>query len=178
MYLRANIQKQINSKVRNFKKPKILKTMGLFDKIFSSNKTEFKYSPLTEQEAWVAVIYGCMAVDGEVSDSEIDKFVNLISFKQQFINFNIVDLYRTAAFAHRQIGSKGLIESSASKISNDYKPTVFAIVMELLLADGILQNKEQEIAEYLSDALQLQADLAQKIVEVILIKMKGNIMID
>lgn len=62
-------------------------------------------------------------------------------------------------------------------ISEQNKATLFALVMELLLADGILESKEKEIIEYLSTALNLQSDIAQKIVEVMLIKNYGNIVI-
>lgn len=151
--------------------------MGLFDKIFSSNKAEYKYEPASEQEAWIAIIFGCMAVDGEVSEVEIHKFANLIMFKQQFQHVKILDLFRNSAGAHRHIGSKGLIDASVDKISESYKATLFAIVMELLLADGVIDVKEEEIAEYLSAALKLDAALSQRIVEVILIKMKGNVVI-
>jgi uncharacterized tellurite resistance protein B-like protein len=151
--------------------------MGLFDKIFNSSNTTITYSPKSEQEAWIAIMYACISVDGNVSDAETDKLCQLVVFKTFFKGKNIVDYYKPAFLAHKQIGSKALIDSSASMISEQNKATLFALVMELLLADGILESKEKEIIEYLSTALNLQSDIAQKIVEVMLIKNYGNIVI-
>ena len=150
--------------------------MGLFDKIFKANTVAFSYTPKSEQEAWIAIMYGCIAVDGEVSESEVDALLRLVVFKSLFENHDIKSSYVNALSAYKQIGSKGLIDSSSAKVGSD-KATLFALVMELLLADGVLGSKEEEIAEYLTTSLSLDADLAQKIVEVMLIKNKGNIVV-
>jgi uncharacterized tellurite resistance protein B-like protein len=121
--------------------------MGLFDKIFASSTTTVAYAPKTEQEAWIAVMYACIAADGEVSDAEIDKLCQIVVFKTIFHGKEIVEYYKPAMTAHKQIGSKSLIDSSVSKISDNNKPIVFALVMELLLTDGILGAEEKEIAE-------------------------------
>lgn len=151
--------------------------MGLFDKLFSSSTSTITYSPKSEHEAWIAVMYGCIAADGDVSDAEIDKLCQLVVYKTMFSDKNIIDYYKPALIAHKQIGSKSLIDSSISLIKDADKPTIFALVMELLLADGILGEKEKEILEYLTDLLKIESELAQKIVEVMLIKNKGNVII-
>lgn len=152
--------------------------MGLFDKLFNSNPSTVTYSPKNEQEAWVAIMYACIAADGDVSEAETDKMIQFFVFKTMFTGHDIIeDLYKPALTAQKQIGSKVVIDSSTSLISEDGKPTLFALVMELLLADGILGDQEQEIAEYLSESLQLESTLARNIVEVMLIKNKGNVVI-
>jgi uncharacterized tellurite resistance protein B-like protein len=151
--------------------------MGLFDKLFNSPQTQVVYSPKNEQEAWVAIMYGCIAVDGDVSDAEIDQLVRTLVLKTLFNGHKVVDYYSTAMKFHKQIGSKGLIDNCAAKVSADNKATLFALIVELLLADGILAEKEKEIIDYLSTALSIDSELAYKIVEVILIKMKGNIVL-
>ena len=151
--------------------------MGLFDKLFSSTTSTITYSPKSEQEAWIAVMYACIAADGDVSDAEIDKLCQLVVYKSMFSGKEIIEYYKPAMIAHKQIGSKALIDSSVSLIQENNKPTVFALIMELLLADGILGDKEKEILEYLTESLKLASDMAQKIVEVMLIKNNGNIVI-
>lgn len=153
--------------------------MGLFDKLFNSTPSTVTYSPKNEQEAWIAIMYACMAADGDVSEAETDKMVRFLVFKTMFQGHNIVeDLYKPAMTAQKQIGSKAVIDSSTSLIGEDGKPTLFTLVMELLLADGILGDQEQEIVEYLSESLKLESALAQKVVEVMLIKNKGNVIIN
>jgi uncharacterized tellurite resistance protein B-like protein len=152
--------------------------MGLFDKLFNSNPSTISYSPKNEQEAWVAIMYSCMATDGEVSEIEVDKLVNFLVFKTMFKGHNVIeDLYKPALRAQKQIGSKEVIDSSVSLIKDESKPTLFALVMEILLADGVLGPDEKEIAEYLTNALSLNPEMAQKIVEVMLIKNQGNIVL-
>lgn len=151
--------------------------MGLFDKVFSSTPTKVTYSPKNEQEACIGIMYACLATDGDVSDIEIEKLTSMIGFKQNFQGHDIVASYKTAMVTHKQVGSKAIIDSSVSKVSADNKPTLFAMIMELLLADGILADKEKEIAEYLSTSLQLDSNTAQKIIEVMLIKNKDNMVI-
>jgi uncharacterized tellurite resistance protein B-like protein len=152
--------------------------MGLFDKLFNSNPSTVTYSPKSEQEAWVAIMYACIAADGDVSEAETDKMIQFLVYKSMFKGDNIIeDFYKPAMIAQKQIGSKLVIDSSTSLITDDDKPTLFALVMELLLADGILGDQEQEIVEYLSESLKLESTFAHKIVEVMLIKNKGNVVI-
>jgi len=152
--------------------------MGLFDKLFNSNPSTIVYAPKNEQEAWVAIMYACIAADGNVSEAETDKMLQFLVFKSMFKGHNIIeDLFKPAMTAQKQIGSKVVIDSSASLIGEDGKPTLVALVMELLLADGILGDQEQEIAEYLSASLNLESTLAHEIVEVMVIKNKGNVVI-
>ena len=150
--------------------------MGLFDRIFNSN-AGIIYKPNNDKEAWVAILYACMSVDGEVSNIEIDNMVKSLVFKQKFQNVQIIDYYKPAMVAQNKIGSKAIIDSSISLILNEDKPTLFCLVMELLLADGHLGDKEKEIAEYLTSLLELDISVATSIVEVMLIKNKGNVIL-
>jgi uncharacterized tellurite resistance protein B-like protein len=151
--------------------------MGLFDRIFSAQTTQINYSPSNQQEAAIAIMYSCMAVDGNVSDVETDRLLQFAVFKEQFNNHPIVDYFKKAAFSQRTLGSRSIIETSAPWIDSKFAPTLFCMIMDLALSDGILDEKEKEIAEFLSSALKLDEELASKIVEVMLIKNEGNIFI-
>lgn len=150
--------------------------MSLFD-THTQSDTSFIYAPLSEQEAWIAVMYACMAVDGEISDTEIDKMCELLIIKKLFNNKDLADYYEPVMKAHNLVGSRSIIDNSVSMIHPSDKPTLFALTMEILLADGILGDNEKKIAEYLSVALELSDDLAKKIVDVMLLKNKGNFII-
>ncbi len=151
--------------------------MGIFDTLFHSTPSTITYAPQSEQEAWVSVMYACIAADGEISDTETDKLCELLVVKTLFHNRDIADYYHNSMLAHKQLGSKILIDSSVSAIQESNKPTLFTLTMELLLADGILGEKEKEIAEYLTEALALNPETARKIVEVMLIRNSGNFVI-
>ena len=151
--------------------------MGLFDKIFKSTETSFIFKPQNEQEAWIGIMYSCIAVDGDVSEAEIDKLAQIAVFKQNFQGHDIAAYHRNILSAHKQIGSKVLIDNCAQFIKGESKPTLFALIMELLLSDGILGEKEKERVEYVSQVLSLDNDTSSKIVEVMLIKNKWNVII-
>jgi hypothetical protein len=151
--------------------------MGIFDTLFRSTPSTITYAPQSEQEAWIAIMYACMAADGEISDTEIDKLCELLVVKTLFRNKEIADYYQPAMLAHKHVGSKILIDSSVSLIQENNKATLFTLTMELLLADGILGEKEKEIAEYLTAALALDPETSRKIVEIMLIRNNGNFVI-
>lgn len=151
--------------------------MGIFDSHVQSTTTTIIYTPQSEQEAWMAIMYACMAVDGEISDTEIDKMCELLVAKTLFHNKEIADYYESVMKAHNLAGSRSIIDNSVPMIDESNKPTLFALTMEILLADGILGDNEKKIAEYLSIALELSDDIAKKIVDVMLLKNKGNFII-
>ena len=151
--------------------------MELFNQALSSEHSDDIYLPKNEQEAWIAVIYACMAADEKISEHEIDKLGELLVYKVMFRGHELKQYYKPPMIAYKQLGSKGLIDSGVSKISDENKPTLFAITLDLLLSDGVLRDKEKEIIEYLSSALNIEEILAQNITKVLLIKNKGNVII-
>ncbi|QNF31598.1 TerB family tellurite resistance protein [Adhaeribacter swui] len=148
--------------------------MGLFDTVLKPSQPTVVYTPQSEAEAWIAIMFSCMAVDDDISNAETEKLSQIMVYKALFRNHDTVELYKTAMTRQLQLGSKELIDRSVDKVSAENKPTLFALIVELLLADGILADKEKEITDYLVSALDLDESLATKIIEVILIKNKGN----
>jgi uncharacterized tellurite resistance protein B-like protein len=151
--------------------------MGIFDKIFSSNSGEpvtEGYNPLSDYEAWVAILYASISVDGEVSAAEIDSILRLLLFKNKFADIDILPFYKNALQAKSRYGSKNLIDNSALLIKEEDRPTVLALAAELMFSDGTIADKEKELLEYIARQLGLEESLATKIIEVIVIKNKDN----
>lgn len=149
--------------------------MGLFDRLFNSNTyAKNGYTPKSEHEAWVAILYACIAVDGDTSDAENDTLVRLVMFKERFDDVDIVALYKIAMEVKRQTGAQYIIDQSAPLIKTDDRPTLFAMATELVLADGIIADDEKELLEYVAVKLNLDIKVATNIIDVILIKNKGN----
>lgn len=149
--------------------------MGLFDKLFNANSyAKNGYTPKSEHEAWVAILYSCIAVDGDTSDAENDALVRLLVFKERFDDVDIVAMYKTAMEVKRQTGPQYIIDQCAPYIQADDRPTVLALATELVLADGFITSEEQELLEYVATKLNVDIQVATNIIEVILIKNKGN----
>ncbi|NBB26730.1 tellurite resistance TerB family protein [Cellulophaga sp. BC115SP] len=156
--------------------------MGIFDKFFknASSESKFVYTPKSEQEAWVAILYACAGAEGNVSDVEIEKISSVVVLKTLFNPYKtqlVPTLFKPVIDAFKQVGSKALIDSSAPLIADENKATLFCLVFDLLLADGTLGEGEKEIAEYLIEKLNLDSGIAEKIIEVLLIKNKYAVVI-
>lgn len=142
--------------------------MGILSKLFGS-KTIETYAPKSEQEAWIGVMYASMHIDDHISDKELEEMFELLEKQPLFKDKHVADYYQPVMLADRRIGSYNLIDACAEGISENHKAVLFELIMKLLLVDGKLKTKEEEIAEYLMKALQLDFALARKIVDDLLI---------
>ncbi|MCC9136966.1 tellurite resistance TerB family protein [Pontibacter silvestris] len=145
---------------------------GIFRKTGKSPHST--YSPQNEQEAWIAIMHACIAVDDDVADEELDELAETLAGKALFEGHDVLAYSKAVFYTHTQIGSKRLIDYAVDKISPENRATLFAQTIQLVLADGILEDRERELVGYLYSALDLDADLANKIVDVILILNKDN----
>lgn len=145
--------------------------MKIITKLFGSSPSSAKtYTPKSEQEAWIAIMYASMHIDGHIADSEIQKMFDIVEKLPMFKKKQVVDYYQPALLAHRKVGSYNLIDGSIGLIQEDQKVLLFDLIMQLLLADGKLLQKEKEVAAYLTTALELDFDTAKKIVDDMLSK--------
>jgi tellurite resistance protein len=145
--------------------------MGLFDRTYKP--AQLSYSPANEQEAWIAIMHACIAVDEEVADEELEELSETLASKPLFEGHEVREYYRTVLFTHARIGSKLMIDTSVEKIPAANKPYLFAASLELLIADGILAAKEEELIRYLTSALELEEAVAEKIIKNILDQGQG-----
>lgn len=147
--------------------------MGIFDKKYSK-ATTISYTPTNEQEAWIAIMHACIAVDEDVADEELEELAQTLAYKPMFDGHDVREYYKAVLLAHARIGSKQLIDNSVEYISTARKYDLFALTIELVLADGVLANKEEELISYISSALDLEEETAKKIVNKRLSDHKGN----
>jgi hypothetical protein len=136
--------------------------MGLLDQTFKS--TAVPYSPRNEQEAWIAVMHASIAVDEVVAEEELEELAQTLASKTLFEGHDVREYYRSVLLAHAELGSKHLIDNSVEVLSAANKSELFALTIELLLADGILADPEAELIRYLTSALDLEEETAQAIV--------------
>lgn len=150
--------------------------MGLFDQFIKTTK-DIIYKPHSDLEAWIGILYACMSSDGVVSDVEIDSLSRMIVHKQKFSGIDISPLYDSVSEAKLKIGGIGLVEACAEFINEGDKDTLFSMAIEIVLADGILDKDEEKIIEIIADRMRIDTGLVEKIIQVMLIRNKGNIVI-
>lgn len=147
--------------------------MKIIKKIFGTSKSPKIpkiYTPECEQEAWIAIMYACMHIDGHISDSEIETMFHILEEQPLFHRKHVADYYRPAMLAHKKIGSDALIDQSVVLIKEENKVILFGLIMKLVLADGVLTDTEKEIAEHLTKAMHLDMKVAKQIVDELLVQ--------
>ena len=147
--------------------------MSLFENIDNSN---LKKIETTEYEAWIGILYACMSSDGEISESEINYLINSINSKEKFLGIEISPFYEKAIVKKSEIGQLKLLDYYCQFIAEEDKPTVFCLAVDIVLSDGELHGEEKNVIEIISKRFNLNQDLASRIIEVILIKNKGNLL--
>lgn len=150
--------------------------MGLFDQFIKKTK-DIIYKPHSDLEAWNGILYACMSSDDVVSDVEIDALSRMIVHKQKFSGVDISPLYELVSEAKLKVGGIGLVEACVEFINESDKDTLFSMAMEIVLADGILEKDELKVIELIADRMKIDPELVQNIVQVMLIRNRGNVRI-
>lgn len=129
----------------------------------------------TDCEAWVGILYSCIAADNQITDSETATLTRILHSKEKFIGIDIAPLYAKSFNLKIEMGQLKHLSACCKLIEEEYRETVFALALEVLLADGKLEKEEKSIIEILSNRLKIEAGMTSKIIEVIFLKNKGNI---
>lgn len=151
--------------------------MGIFDNFEPKKNGSNQYTPANEAEAWVGVLFACVAVDQDVTSMEADTMSRVLLKKQIVQDQDLTQLYKAVFNRFPYVGSKAMIDGAVAFIPADSRPTVFTLACEVVLADSIMTEGEQELLTYLADALDLPGEILSKIIEVYLIRNRGNIAI-
>jgi uncharacterized tellurite resistance protein B-like protein len=129
----------------------------------------------SEFEAWVGILYSCISADSQITESERASLSRLLYSKQKFSGIDIAPLYVKSSHLRAELGQLKYISACCELINEADKETVFALALEVLLADGMLEKEEKNVIEVLSNHLKIDAAMTNKIIEVIFLKNKGNI---
>ena len=114
----------------------------------------------TEQEAAVAILFGCLHHSGKpVQNRHIEHLSRMLLLSQKFAHSDLQSLAEKTLALLKAFGSRTVIEHSAPLISESFKETLFAMVCELMTNDGELNEAESEIvgltALYLGVSIEL-----------------------
>lgn len=145
--------------------------MSLFEDINNKNDDQVT----SEFEAWVGILYSCLSADNQITDSETATLSRILHSKQKFIGIDIAPLYAKSFNLRMELGQLKYISACCELIKEEDKETVFALALEVLLADGTLDKEEKNVIEVLSNHLKIEAGMSSKIIEVIFLKNRGNI---
>jgi hypothetical protein len=134
------------------------------------------YEMLSPAEAFAAVTLSAIAVDGYLADEEIEGLINALTRMHLFKSYSgeVMRrmLHRLFGILRRD-GFKALVNSAKSSLPNELQEPAFAVATDLILADGIVTDQEQEFLDELHFDLGISKETAMKITEVMMIKNRG-----
>ena len=142
---------------------------------FEDKNNSNQNAVISEFEAWVGILYSCLSADNQITDSETATLSRILHSKQKFIAIDIAPLYAKSFHLRTEMGQLKYISACCELIKEEDKETVFALALEVLLADGTLDKEEKNVIEVLSNHLKIKAGMTSKIIEVMFLKNKGNI---
>lgn len=148
--------------------------MGLFDKILGGQPAE--PVKLTPAEGVIGVILMAIAADGEITEEEQVGFLaigNRMELLSDLSSDQFTAILRKLQGVAKKEGAPALLAKAAAALSPELRETAFALAIDLVLADGTVEDEEKAVAASLQAALQISDDLAVKIVEVLAIKNRG-----
>lgn len=147
--------------------------MGLFDRLTAGESAD---APFNRQEGFAAIMLAVVAADGDISDEEVQDFVTRVSRMKLFggqpsADFNqmVEKLFRVL----RKSGPLELIKRGAPALIPELRETAFAVTVDMIFADGVVEDDEKALVERLQGELDIADALAAQILDVMIIKHRG-----
>jgi hypothetical protein len=131
---------------------------------------------LSLPEAYAAVLVAAISADGSFGVDEANRLKTILSTSRLFeeaVQARDVDVVERALNLLTDHGVVAVLEASGAAITPELRPTVFAVVADLVLADGRVDGREKAFVDQLQAALHVDDATAVKIVEVLIIKNRG-----
>lgn len=148
--------------------------MGLFDKVLDNISGE-KIS-LSNAESFAGILLGTVSADGYISDEEKSSLWNKLDTMKLFSNWSdeqFNSMFNKLFGIQKKQGNDQLLKLCSSFLIPELKETAFAVAVDLVLADGSVEEAEKQFLINLQSILEIDENLAVKIIEVLAIKNKG-----
>jgi uncharacterized tellurite resistance protein B-like protein len=147
--------------------------MSIFDQAVS--RTDAGNPITSEFEGFLGLLYAGITSDGKQKSSEINLALDIMIHKKMFTGADTHNWIPKAKSVYDAVGNEEkFINYAADKISPPLRPMVFATIVDMMLSDGEVVEAEKRTLEHMQSALKIDDALALKIIEVIVIKNKGN----
>ena len=147
--------------------------MSLFDR--ASGSQSRVQNALSQPEAFAAIALIAVASDGNLSkkqSSDIYKALSNLKPLNSQSEDDMQSMFEVLSGIIRHEGVNNLFDTAKDSLSEDLREAAFAVATDLVLADGILAEEQDFLIE-LYQALRIQGETGQKIIEVMFIKNRG-----
>ncbi|MEM7556735.1 MAG: tellurite resistance TerB family protein [Cyanobacteria bacterium P01_A01_bin.84] len=127
----------------------------------------------SSQEAFAAIALLAIAPDGHLSREQTESTSVTLSRIRLFHNYSpdsMNRMFEKLVNVLQTSGLNALFNTAKESLPPQLRESAFAMATELLLSDSIITEEERYFLKDLCQALDLETDIASKIVEVITIK--------
>lgn len=112
----------------------------------------------------------------KVIDAQFRHLSRMVSLSSKFQGHSLEHLVQKAMILLAAYSNKDVIEYSAPFITNGFRETLFAMICELLTADGELSEKESEMVGVAALHLGISIELMRVMVATFLMRNRWNLM--
>lgn len=127
-------------------------------------------------EAFAGIVFAAIAADGTISETELQRQRHVLSRMRLFrgcSNAEYDAMFAKIKHVFQTQGINSLIESSIHALDPKLYRTAFAVAVDIVLADGSVHGDEKDFLYELQQKLNIEDELATRIIEVIIIKNQG-----
>ena len=144
--------------------------MGLFSGFGGKDLLDREFNTY---EAASGVLLSIVASDGDISDEEVDTF-SLVANRHPIFALQSPHEFRRMIDEQfsilRKRGWEALADKASSHVPANLRPTIFALAVDLVLADGRVEATEERLIESLRKKLGVDEGDAKRIVDVLALK--------
>ncbi|MEM1393926.1 MAG: tellurite resistance TerB family protein [Cyanobacteria bacterium P01_H01_bin.150] len=147
--------------------------MSLFDR--ASGSQSRVQNALSQAEAFTAIALIALASDGNLSKKQsrdIHKALSNLKPLSGYSEDDMQSMLEILSGIIRHEGVNNIFDAAKDSLSEDLREAAFAVATDLILADGILAEEQDFLIE-LYQALRIQGEIGQKIIDVMFIKNRG-----
>jgi len=133
-------------------------------------------TPLTAAEAFATIALVAIAADGYLSDQEGQDMTTILSRMALFQNYPGDALHHMLDDLLARLKRDGpgtLVNAAKEPLSQELRETAFAVATDLVLSDRTVTQQEQAFLDDLHQILEIPAEQAVQIVQVMTIKHRG-----
>ncbi|MDJ0798126.1 MAG: tellurite resistance TerB family protein [Calothrix sp. MO_167.B12] len=149
--------------------------MGFSDQNVFNSQSQVQDS-LSPAEAVAAITLAAIASDGYMSEEETRSVSAILSRMKLFQSYTsdvIVGMFDKLLNLLRQEGIDAFFNTAQASLPGNLKESAFALATDMVLADGVVTRDEQDFLNDLYHSLGIASDIANQIVQVMLIKNRG-----
>jgi uncharacterized tellurite resistance protein B-like protein len=148
--------------------------MSLFSNLFKS-KPDVSVEFETEGEAIYAIIFAVANVDGRATDEELSLMIKILGADPAFdeVNWGTL-LMATKKRAQEAGGSGALVQPAMDRLTDESRLMVFIYAVDIVIADGEIGSRENEILRELRHGLGVEEAVAIGIIKSLIYKLKSK----